>query len=375
MITILIVCTLFYVLLIFCFCIGFLRVPYFKPCLSLPKTTFSVLIPFRNEAKNLPILLASIAKLDYPKTLFEVILINDNSNDDFKTAITTFIKTHPHIQLTVLTSTTTSNSPKKNAIALGITHAKNKWIVTTDADCIVPKQWLSLFNTYITTKNPVCIAAPVSYHSVNSFLKHFQLLDFLSLMGVTIGAFGLNRPFLCNGANLAYKKSAFVNVNGFSGNTHIASGDDIFLLEKLKTTYPKRIHYLKNKNAIVTTLPEQTIKQLVQQRRRWAAKTTTYNTAFAKFVGTIVFTTNFMLVFVFFVLCITPANCFNLVCCFSAKFIIDALFFYKITVFFNKKITLKHYPLASFLYPFFSIYIALSSQILSYRWKGRAFKK
>ena len=81
--------------------------------------------------------------------------------------------------------------------------------------------------------NSVMMVGPVSYNILkHSFLENFQLLDFLSLQAATLGGFGIKKPFLCNGANLAYKKTVFTKLNGFQGNENIASGDDIFLFEK-----------------------------------------------------------------------------------------------------------------------------------------------
>jgi hypothetical protein len=62
-------------------------------------------------------------------------------------------------------------------------------------------------------------------------LHHFQQLDIASLQGATIGSFGINKGFMCNGANFVYQ-ILFQELNGFHGNDTIASGDDVFLLQK-----------------------------------------------------------------------------------------------------------------------------------------------
>ena len=108
--------------------------------------------------------------------------------------------------------------------------------------------------------------------SKRAFLKGFQQLDFFSLQAATIGGFGAKIPFLCNGANLCYEKAAFRRVKGFTGNHKIASGDDIFLLEKFDKEGLKTA-FLKGKAAIVSTLPQASVGELVDQRIRWAGKT------------------------------------------------------------------------------------------------------
>ena len=70
----------------------------------------------------------------------------------------------------------------------------------------LPKYWLDSFDEFIQQTHAICIAAPITYQTNPSFLNRFQALDILSLQGATIGGFGINKPFLCNGANFGYKK-------------------------------------------------------------------------------------------------------------------------------------------------------------------------
>lgn len=372
---VLILFTILYVVLIALLCIGFNRVPVFKNDNVLPEIRFSIIIPFRNEADNLPHLLSSIIALNYPKHLFEVILINDDSEDNSTASITQFKKTHPEISLTLTNNKTYSNSPKKDAITLGVKQAKHEWIVTTDADCIVPTQWLTTYNAFIKKNEPIFISAPVTYDKVNTFLNRFQLLDFLSLIGTTIGCFGLKIPFLCNGANLAYKKSAFLQVNGFSNNTHIASGDDVFLLEKIKSTFPNQVHYLKSKNAVVITKPENTLTQLINQRKRWAAKALYYKGLFSKLIGFTVLGINTSLLTYFIMLILKTSSLIPFLCCLIAKIGIDLVLLYQTSSLFKQISVLRSFILSSCLYPIFNTYVVFASQISGYKWKNRAFKK
>jgi cellulose synthase/poly-beta-1,6-N-acetylglucosamine synthase-like glycosyltransferase len=138
-------------------------------------------------------------------------------------------KTFSNIQLISLKNLIDENinSYKKRAIELAIAQSKYDWIVTTDADCIVLQSWLHLFDAYIQKKERVFIAAPVMFHCDNSFLSTFQCLDFLSLQGITAASVYAGAHSMCNGANLAYKKTAFYEVDGFKNADHIASGDDM----------------------------------------------------------------------------------------------------------------------------------------------------
>ena len=366
--------TLLYSFLIGRFAYGFDNVKLFDLDNTPPETKFSIIIPFRNEAENLPDLLKSIAKLNYPKQLFEIILINDNSYDNSVEIIQKHIK-NKTINLSIIQNKRTTNAPKKDAITTAINHAKNEWIITTDADCILPKNWLNSFNTYIKKTNALCIVAPVILNSNTSFLQQFQLLDFLSLQGATIGAFGIKKPFLCNGANFAYKKTLFFELHGFNGNTHIASGDDIFMLEKILKNTPKQLHYLKSKHAIITTKPQTSWSLLISQRVRWAAKTSAYNNLFSKLIGISVLTTNALITTSFLLVVFGFLNFNILIYTLVIKFNIDYYLIHKTGRFFNQKKTLSSYFLAFIIYPFFSTYIAFKSIFSSYTWKDRAFNK
>ncbi|MEO9570088.1 MAG: glycosyltransferase [Polaribacter sp.] len=355
-----------YAFLIVSLAIGFYKVDEFTETIETNSTSFSVVIPFRNEAKNLPALLKSISELNYPKELVEFILIDDDSTDNSVDIISGF---QNNIQ--IIKNSRISNSPKKDAITTAISIAKNNWIITTDADCILPENWLKIFDNFIQKTNPKMVVAPVNYKVKNNFLEQFQLLDFMSMQGTTIGGFGIHFPFLCNGANLAYKKEEFLKLNGFKGNNNIASGDDIFLFEKFIKSDKNCVGYLKSKEAIVTTFPVKNWTDLINQRTRWAAKTGNFSSLKVKLIGLLVLFTNFLVVYYLWIesieLLFVP---------FVVKMSIDLFLFLPTIKFFNQKSSFfKWYVLASLLYPFFSLYVVFKSFFFRYNWKGRRFKK
>ncbi|MBN4070608.1 glycosyltransferase [Olleya sp. AH-315-F22] len=375
MMLIIIIITLFYCILIGCFILGFDKVEEFDEQDLTEETKFSILIPFRNEAENLSELLQSLDNLDYPKILFEIILVDDASEDNSVEIINNFKIQNHTLNIEIITNKRGSNSPKKDAITTAVKNAKYEWIITTDADCIVPIMWLKTLDSFIKTNNPKMIVAPVTYSINKTFFQNFQLLDFLSLQSATIAGFGIKNPFLCNGANFAYKKSLFNVLNGFEGNTNISSGDDLFLLEKALQTYPKDVMYLKSLKALVVTKPQATVTDLIQQRLRWAAKTTSYNNTFGKFVGLIVLLMNALIISVSLLVITSILRFEFLILIFTLKFFFDILLIHKSARFFNQTFLFKFYILSSFIYPFFSVYIAVYSVFFGFKWKSRAFKK
>lgn len=346
---------------------GFFRIKTYQKKDLKPKTSFTIIIPFRNEKKNLPILLESFSKLNYPQDLFEVILVDDGSEEKFQGSGFRF-------QVSQIDNIRVSKSPKKDAITTAMQHVKTDWVITTDADCIVPENWLLTFDNYIQENKVSMLAGAVTYQCENSFLDHFQQLDLTSLQGATIGSFGLNNGFMCNGANFAYKKSLFEKLNGFEGNDKIASGDDVFLLQKAIQKFPKEVHYLKADEAIVTTKPTQNSRTLFYQRVRWAAKTSSYKSTFGKFLGLIVFFGNLSFVIGIFFLLFGIWQYPIFVLFAFLKFLIDFVLL-SITNNFLTKGRIKSFLLSSLLYPFFSSWVALYSLFGSYEWKGRKFQK
>ncbi|KIA82627.1 glycosyltransferase [Flavobacterium sp. AED] len=361
---------LYFIIILYCLGIifliyGFNKVNAIDYIGLTPKNKFSIIVPFRNEAENLPILLDSLSKLNYPIELFEVILVDDESEERFQVPNFRF-------QVSIIKNIRISNSPKKDAIVTAMQIVNTNWIITTDADCVVNKNWLLALDNYIQLHDVSMIAGAVTYDCDYSFMHHFQQLDLASLQGATIGSFGIKKGFMCNGANFAYTKSFFKKLNGFNGNDAIASGDDVFLLQKAIAQFPEKIHYLKSQNNIVITKPVNDWKSLFYQRVRWASKTSSYQSTFGKGLGVLVFGGNLCLVLgiSFWVLGLVSFP--NIFLLFLLKFIVDTVLIYKANHFLNKS-KIRYLILSSLLYPFFSTSVALYSLLGKYEWKGRTF--
>jgi len=375
MVLVFILISISYFLLITAFIIGFGKVETVKNENFEPKNTFSIIIPFRNEVKNLPELLNSLSLLNYPKNLFEILLINDESSDGFNSIIQSFIQNNSNLKIHLINNLRATNSPKKDAINTAIKNSNFNWIVTTDADCEVPINWLQLFNQFIEIDQPLFIGGPIKFKREKTFLFHFQNLNFLSLIGSTIGGFGIKRSFMCNGANLCYNKSTFIEIGGFSGNSKISSGDDIFLLEKMSKTNPEKVKFLKSKEAIVETKSESSWKLFLNQQLRWASKSTDYNNNFSRLVGILVFSMNLTLIVLGILTMLKPNYLNYFLMLLIQKIIIDFFLIIKTSDFLNSRKSLRYYLLISLLYLVFVVVIGSLSFLKKYTWKGRTFKK
>ncbi len=361
---------------------GWKKIPEFSSENLPAEIRFSIIIPFRNEAGNLPILLHSLAGINYPESKYEIILVNDESEDNSAEIIEEFQHNLENFNLKVLENNRISNSPKKDAIATAINAANLEYIITTDADCRVPVNWLKSYNNFILKTENKLVAGPVALNSLpatntnnkrKNILRNFEELDILSLQASTAGAFGIEQAFMCNGANLCYQKNAFIEVSGFSGNDKIASGDDVFLLQKFQQKKYK-IGFLKSWEAIVYTKAQQSFGDLVSQRIRWASKAPAYKSLFSKFTGITVLLMNLSLVIAAFLVFFQLLPYQPILIIFLIKFNLDFILIYSAAKFFQRETVLRSYFWSSIFYPFFSTYVAVKSLFSDFYWKGRQFK-
>lgn len=366
--------TAIYVVFIAQLIYGFNKVKTFERTEVNPKNTFSIIVPFRNEAKNLPKLLKSISNLNYPKELFEIILVDDFSSDTSERICIQWRMANGLIESTLLENLRLSNSPKKDAISRAVPILKHKWMVTTDADCVVTKNWLLTLDNFIHQNNPEMVVGAVVYKTKNNWFHHFQQLDLLRLQGTIIGSFGIGKPFMCNGANFAYTKKFFQELGGFGGINSTTSGDDVMLLQKAVASNSDKVHYLKNKEFILKTKPENDLFVHFMQQVRWAKKTTSYKNIYAISLAVVVLLMNISLVIGFGFWILGKIEVWNLSSIFLIKYLVDYVLLYKSNQYLNKGKFLL--PLASSLvYPVFSSAVGLYSLFGSFTWKGRYFSK
>lgn len=351
-----------YVFLMIFFWMGCIKATKSKENSSSEKLSFSIVVPFRNEAENLSNLLKSIENVKYPIENFEVILVDDESEDGFRVPSCGF-------QIQMIANQRQSNSPKKNAIQTAIKQSKFDWIITTDADCLVPENWLLDLNNYIQNTKKEMVCGPVFFKNNSGFLFDIQQIEMISLQAVTIGSFDFDLGFMCNGANFAYSKEFFQQLNGFEGNEKIASGDDVFLLQKAVKNFPDEVGFLLKKDFQVLTNSAESWSELFQQRIRWAGKSKAYSSGFGKFVALTVFSANLaflisLLLFFF--------GFFELIILLLLKVIADLLLANQTARFYQIKI--KNIFVTALVYPFFSSAVAFYSLFGKYEWKGRSFK-
>jgi glycosyltransferase involved in cell wall biosynthesis len=351
----------------------------------IPVTKISIIIPARNEAQNIKACLVSIVNQSYPKHLFEIVVVDDHSTDNTAEIILGYQSQNVKlISLKDFIATNEINSYKKKAIEIAIQQADGELIVTTDADCTVPQNWLQTIAAFYQEKNPDLMVMPVAIDCRNRFIEIFQALDFMTLQGITGASVHKKFHSMCNGANLAYTKKAFNTVNGFKDIDNIASGDDMLLMHKIYKQNPNGIAYLKNKDVIVQTAPVKTIGEFFNQRIRWASKADKYEDKRIFGVLLVVYLFNLLLLLMPFISIFSNIeySIFNIHCSMftpwlllvAFKTCIELLFLFPVAQFFNKQLLLWWFPL---LQPFHIAYTVIAGwlgKFGNYKWKGRNVK-
>ncbi len=355
---------------------GFRRLHAGPTSSSIQERPFiSVIIPTRNEETTIERCLQSVFACTYPPHRFEVIVVNDLSTDRTVERIQAFTRTlspEDRKRLKLLhmpENLRRTRAHKKRAVHKGIAHARGTWIVTTDADCTVPSEWLSTLSRYFQ-KNVYVVSGPVAFtHQTQS--ERIMALEFLGLVGVGAGCIGIGKPILCNGANLAYRRDIFYEVGGFRDIDHLTSGDDELLMQKIAARFPRSVTFCAHPEALVWTSPPHSLRAFLEQRKRWASKGARYPSK-----KLVVLNAGLFLFFLSlgttailspFIPTLFPYFLGTL----SLKALAEYLFLRRISQHFGLQHLLRVFLPAQLLHIPYILYAAIAGSLFPYEWKDR----
>lgn len=333
----------------------------------------SIVIPLRNEEDNISALIESLSRLSYPLELWEVIFVDDHSEDNSVNVLETHLQNlyfqHKFLKLK-------DKSGKKEALKLGFSEAMGDILLQSDADCTFSADWLHVHNRAYANSATKMACGAVLNNSESSIFQKFQQAEMMALMNTSRLAIENGNPIMCNAANLSFCKTVIpIVIESYQKTSH-PSGDDVFMLHHLHQTYGSdSIVYLTHNESIVHTIAQSSFSKLLMQRSRWASKTSKYSSIFAQFFAFLVLGANFGFYFLlFYLLFFCTDNCTAFALALFSKFIIDGF----LVITFQKKYDIsvfKHQFLIlvimSFLYPAYIIIIMLRSLMQPIFWKGR----
>lgn len=323
----------------------------------------SVIVAARNEEKNIERLLESLVNQTHSGSNYEVIIVDDQSEDGTPNLVNRYVALYPFIRL-INSNPSLNHSFKKQALMQGIEASTGEIIILTDADCCCPHKWIeSMVDNFIPEINAVC--GPV-YYKTNNLFQKILALELSGFILMTCGSLAIGYPFLANGANFAFRKATFDSVGGYSGNMDISSGDDVSLMLKIHRLFPGSIGFAKSRDCNIITNPPDGIKTFFNQRIRWAGKNSGYLPKINLYVSIGIFISYLSL----FILPFIELRFAILIIMLRIVFEFTSL--WVVNRFFGKLILLRYYLLLAIFYPFYIIFITLISSIKKkYNWKDR----
>ena len=334
-----------------------------------PIQTFSpavtLIIPFRNEAENIPSLAVNLKKISYPN--LEILLIDDHSEDGSFQLLKKFFEGIRNVH--ILKS---AAKGKKRAMEYGVKLASGEIVLCTDADCTLPEYWVEKMILPFQDPKVQLVAGAVMVEERSGFLEVFQALDWASILLMTNYSFAKRKGLMCSGANMAYRKSAFEQVNGYEGNREIASGDDEFLLKKISKLYGgDACVYLSSLKTLVMTSPESSWGLLINQRVRWASKWNAHFSSSHTFSAIAAFLTQLVWIGSFYFIVFGRLGVVGLGMVWLVKFLAEKVSLGKVLKSLDQQPDNLSFLATSFLHPFYVVRVGLGALSGKFTWKGR----
>ncbi len=330
-------------------------------------TAFSIIICVRNESAYIQNCLKEIIAQQYPPEKIQVIVIDDASTDNTYALAEELLKKSG---VNYLLLKNTQKKGKKESIHLAMESAIHEYIITRDGDTYnYSPYWLSSIAGALQTQKKELLICPVYIKTKRGLLHSFQSSEMMALQVFTFAAATAGYPFLCNGANLVFSKKLFYKTGAYKNHLHIASGDDVFLLEETLKLNKNLVGYLNCKETIVYTYPLKNVSALLHQKARWAGKITKQKSILNMLVALVIFSANAAFVSLFVSSFIYPQNrCFGLIFM-GLKLLIDILLVFLAAGFAGARTSMIYVLLGSFVYPFYVLFMSIFGLLVKPKWK------
>jgi cellulose synthase/poly-beta-1,6-N-acetylglucosamine synthase-like glycosyltransferase len=302
--------------------------------------------------------------LNYPSDKYEIIFVDDHSDDSTAKIIGSYCDRNSNWRIISLKEKSISLKGKKNALQQGIGQAKGEIIFTTDADCIVPPDWLSNLSGYFQTG----ISMVLGYSPlIKSKKLYYRLLQFDNLFsGIAAAATAkLGYPFTSVGRNLAYRKDTYEDVGGFLSLKKFKSGDDIHLTGKFRHNNNGRIDYCADPTTFVHTLIPSTFREVIQQQIRKNSKT--FQLSGLSVIAMLMIFLYYILLFIMPYIMPTWVNMWLFIV--IVKLLTEYMSLYKAAKIFQQTDLIPYILPMQIIYPFYIIIFSVIGTFQYYHWK------
>ncbi len=353
---------------------------FYNVFIKSDKIIASVIVTVRNEQENILNCLFSLTSQKIENLKIEIIISDDFSTDKTTEIVEKFIETYKNNNFSIQLIKSYSHQnynlySKKYSQEVAIKQAQGEIIILTDADCIAENKWIITILNYFNDNMTQFVSAPVHIKSDKSFFSKLQALEFASLIISGGALIYLNKPVMANAANLAFRKSSYIKLIDNIQSKNISSGDDIFLMSAFKKVYGNNsINFIKEKDAIVYTKPQNTFKDFIHQRIRWASKAGAYKDFFSVFLSLTVFFANLSILILGFIAIFLLQNLKIFLIAFIIKAISEFVILYVGLKLFNLRKLLYYFIPMIIIYPFYIFITPILSLFYKPTWKGRKIK-
>jgi cellulose synthase/poly-beta-1,6-N-acetylglucosamine synthase-like glycosyltransferase len=362
-----------YSLFLFSILIGLRKLKPSQPN-QIPNEFVSIIIPFRNESENIISNIKSIIGQNFPKENYEVIYVDDDSTDNSFQILNDYPKPH-NVKVLSLPNDYSPNAHKKRAIRYGIKNSGGEIIITTDADCIYSKNWLSSMLSNFDDRTGF-ISGPVEFLDDDGMFLKLQKLEFAGLVITGAGLIGIGKPTICNAANIAYRKKTYIGINGFYDHMDLSSGDDELLMQKIAKDTKFKVKFSLLIDSIVKTSASKNINEFYHQRKRWASKGIFYkNTRLIIMLILIYLFYLGLLIQPFLVLLISSSFIHTFGLSLVIKLVLEYLILLKGKKILFLKLSLKPFIFTEFIQVPYIIIAGISGMFGNLEWKERKIKR
>ncbi|PID29483.1 MAG: hypothetical protein CR982_02680 [Candidatus Cloacimonadota bacterium] len=338
----------------------------------------SIVIPACNEEEVIERTVKSIDNQNYPKSKFEIIVVNDRSTDRTLEILESLKEKISNLSIITITDKVEGVSPKKNALKTGVINSKYNYIVSSDADCFYHENWLRLYGEKAIEDHGVVAGMSVFYkESFSSWFEKlwqgFNTTDFIAHSLVAAGAMGNNRALTCNASNMMFKKNLYIKSGNRATLLNVTSGDDFFLIQTAEKE-GESLEFIVDPDHVVRTEPSKTLSELFDQRARWASKMTIGT----PYILTFIYTLFFMYSFTFLYPLMAIFDLFDImfyIFVISGKVFCDLSFNFYGYGRFNLKPDLISFILYQIFNMPFNIISVAKGNLYGFVWKGEKYRR
>lgn len=341
------------------------------PASQLPDSErlfLSVVVVVRNEEKNISRLLADLWGQGYPADSWELLLVDDHSQDGTLPLARQMARESP---VPVRLLQMREEEGKKQGLRWAVRQAKGEAFVVTDGDCRVGPQWLESYARRFG-QGSVFVSGPVSFTQEKSLFGKMQTIEFASLVGVGAVLLDAGQPGMCNAANMGFRRQAYLEAETSRSDYGIPSGDDEFLLQAIHRQHPGGLSFLKSRQAVVYTYAQPDWSSFFQQRKRWAGKWRYHRQPAPLLTALLVFAFHACWLVLLAGLAVQGRWEYFFAGAF-VKFLAEYLFLFTVLHSFGKKMEWLPFVLLQLLHPVYVLFFGLTVNFGSFRWKGRTY--